>query len=149
MYVCACVCSYNTTLYILFVGTWCHDYLRGIRCLQRKKCHRNGGDVNLSIILFSDYVFGIRLVNNLDNKVLITFNARNDHDRQKFVEDLKEAVMEVRLKHTMQNKWGKVIITVLNLVSGLVTAYVLTLTQPNFRAICLHTLMIKVSLYLN
>ena len=28
--------------------------------------------------------------------MLITFNARNDHDRQKFVEDLKEAILEVR-----------------------------------------------------
>ena len=43
----------------------------------------------------SDYAFGVRLVNNLDGKVHITFNARNDHDRQKFVEDLKEAILEV------------------------------------------------------
>ena len=43
----------------------------------------------------SDYLFGVRLVNNLDNKVLITFNSRNDHDRQKFVDDLKEAILEV------------------------------------------------------
>lgn len=46
--------------------------------------------------LFADYQFGIRLTNNLDGKILITFNARNDHDRQKFVDDLKEAILEVR-----------------------------------------------------
>lgn len=38
------------------------------------------------------YQYGIRLSSN--GKVLITFNARNDHDRQKFVEDLKEAILE-------------------------------------------------------
>jgi hypothetical protein len=47
------------------------------------------------VIWFPDYAFGVRLVNNLDGKVHITFNARNDHDRQKFVEDLKEAILEV------------------------------------------------------
>ncbi|XP_014777490.2 IQ motif and SEC7 domain-containing protein 1 isoform X2 [Octopus bimaculoides] len=40
----------------------------------------------------SHYQYGIRLSSN--GKVLITFNARNDHDRQKFVEDLKEAILE-------------------------------------------------------
>ncbi|XP_074646993.1 IQ motif and SEC7 domain-containing protein 1-like [Tubulanus polymorphus] len=41
------------------------------------------------------YQYGIRLTNNLDGKVLITFNARNEHDRSKFVEDLKECIMEM------------------------------------------------------
>ncbi|XP_055883213.1 IQ motif and SEC7 domain-containing protein 1-like isoform X4 [Biomphalaria glabrata] len=40
------------------------------------------------------YQFGIQLTNNIDGKPLITFNARNDHDRQKFVEDLKESILE-------------------------------------------------------
>ncbi|CAG2222537.1 IQSEC [Mytilus edulis] len=40
------------------------------------------------------YQFGVRLTNGLDGKTLITFNARNDHDRQKFVGDLKEAIAE-------------------------------------------------------
>lgn len=43
----------------------------------------------------TDYHYGIRLNSTMDGKVLITFNARNDHDRQKFVEDLKEAILEV------------------------------------------------------
>lgn len=43
----------------------------------------------------SDYKFGIRLVT--DSKVLIMLNARNDDDRTKFVEDLREAILEVGL----------------------------------------------------
>ncbi|ESP04558.1 hypothetical protein LOTGIDRAFT_81977, partial [Lottia gigantea] len=51
----------------------------------------------MQVFLFetSHYQFGIQLTNNLDGKVLMTFNARNDHDRQKFVEDLKESILEV------------------------------------------------------
>jgi IQ motif/SEC7 domain-containing protein len=45
--------------------------------------------------MFSDYQHGIRLGTNIDGKVLITFNARNEHDRSKFVEDLKEAILEM------------------------------------------------------
>lgn len=43
----------------------------------------------------SHYQFGIRLCSNIDNKILITFNARNEHDRTRFVEDLKEAILEI------------------------------------------------------
>lgn len=50
----------------------------------------------MSLSSFIDYQFGVRLTNNIDGKILITFNARNDHDRQKFVDDLKEAILEVR-----------------------------------------------------
>lgn len=44
-----------------------------------------------------DYQYGIRLVRKPDvNQTnLITFNARNEHDRTKFCEDLKEAIMEM------------------------------------------------------
>ena len=45
----------------------------------------------------TDYQYGVRLVSGVNNKVLITLNARNDHDRQKFVEDLREAILEVIL----------------------------------------------------
>ncbi|XP_060083315.1 IQ motif and SEC7 domain-containing protein 2-like isoform X2 [Ylistrum balloti] len=50
----------------------------------------------MQVFLFetAHYQYGVRLNNSLDGKVLITFNARNDHDRQKFVEDLKEAILE-------------------------------------------------------
>jgi len=51
----------------------------------------------MQVYLFetSHYKHGIRLTTNIDGKVLITFNARNEHDRSKFVEDLKEAILEM------------------------------------------------------
>lgn len=48
-----------------------------------------------SSIVFSDYQYGIQLTQRVDNQVLITFNARNDHDRTKFVEDIRESIMEM------------------------------------------------------
>lgn len=45
--------------------------------------------------IFTDYPFGIRLSQRVDGKVLVTFNARNEHDRCKFAEDLKESVSEM------------------------------------------------------
>ncbi|KAJ3639806.1 hypothetical protein Zmor_003142 [Zophobas morio] len=41
------------------------------------------------------YPYGIRLSQKVDGKILVTFNARNEHDRCKFAEDLKEAVSEM------------------------------------------------------
>lgn len=46
-------------------------------------------------ISISDYQFGIKLTQRLDNRLLITFNARNDHDRCKFVEDIRETICEM------------------------------------------------------
>ena len=46
-----------------------------------------------SIVL--DYPFGIRLSQRVDGRTLIMFNARNDHDRAKFCEDLREAILEM------------------------------------------------------
>lgn len=57
-------------------------------------------------ILIVDYQFGVRLANGLDGKTHITFNARNDHDRQKFVEDLKEAISEVIISY---ENWLRII----------------------------------------
>ncbi|KAH9495295.1 IQ motif and S7 domain-containing protein 1 [Bulinus truncatus] len=50
----------------------------------------------MQVYLFetTHYQFGIQLTSSIDGKPLITFNARNDHDRQKFVEDLKESILE-------------------------------------------------------
>lgn len=42
-----------------------------------------------------DYPFGIRLSQRLDSRVLVMFNARNEHDRCKFAEDLRESVCEM------------------------------------------------------
>ena len=44
----------------------------------------------------ADYKYGVRLTTNTNGKVLVTFNARNEHDRSKFVDDLKEAILEVQ-----------------------------------------------------
>lgn len=44
--------------------------------------------------LFTDYPHCIRLSQKVDNKVLITFNARNEHDRIKFAQDLEESITE-------------------------------------------------------
>lgn len=41
------------------------------------------------------YPYGIRLSQRVDGKVLVTFNARNEHDRCKFAEDLRESVCEM------------------------------------------------------
>lgn len=41
------------------------------------------------------YSFGIQLSQKVDQKILVTFNARNEHDRCKFAEDLKEAISEM------------------------------------------------------
>lgn len=47
------------------------------------------------IFSIPDYPYGIKLSQRVDQKVLVTFNARNEHDRCKFAEDLKEAVSEM------------------------------------------------------
>ncbi|ESO10251.1 hypothetical protein HELRODRAFT_109524 [Helobdella robusta] len=41
------------------------------------------------------YKFGIQLKNGNNGKAGIMLNARNEHDRTKFVEDLKEAILEM------------------------------------------------------
>lgn len=42
-----------------------------------------------------DYPFGIRISRRVDGRRLATFNARNEHDRCKFAEDLRESVAEM------------------------------------------------------
>lgn len=46
-------------------------------------------------ISFADYPFCIRLSQKVDGKALVTFNARNEHDRCKFAEDLRESISEM------------------------------------------------------
>lgn len=41
------------------------------------------------------YPQGIQLAQKVDGKIVIVFNARNEHDRTKFVEDLKESILEM------------------------------------------------------
>ena len=42
-----------------------------------------------------NYSFCIRLSQKVDGKVLATFNARNEHDRCKFADDLRESIAEM------------------------------------------------------
>ncbi|XP_076333706.1 IQ motif and SEC7 domain-containing protein 1-like isoform X6 [Tachypleus tridentatus] len=51
--------------------------------------------INVTLFEAPYYPHGIRLTQRVDNKVLITFNARNEHDRTKFVDDLKESILEM------------------------------------------------------
>ncbi|CAF1183675.1 unnamed protein product [Adineta ricciae] len=63
---------------------------------QFRQAFRLSG-MNLYLFETTYYQYGIRLVRKPDvNQTnLITFNARNEHDRSKFCEDLKEAIMEM------------------------------------------------------
>ena len=49
----------------------------------------------VSLFENSFYSHGITLTQRWDRKVVITLNARNDHDRSKFVEDLRESIAEM------------------------------------------------------
>ncbi|XP_076363692.1 IQ motif and SEC7 domain-containing protein 1-like isoform X2 [Tachypleus tridentatus] len=50
----------------------------------------------LTVTVFetSYYPWGIQLCRRADSKELITLNARIGHDHSKFVEDLKESILE-------------------------------------------------------
>nr|CAB3256786.1 IQ motif and SEC7 domain-containing protein 2 [Phallusia mammillata] len=58
--------------------------------------------MNVLVFETTYYPNGIRLINSLDNKVLITFNAPNEHDRNKFVSDLQESIAEVQQMETLR-----------------------------------------------
>ncbi|KAK9751782.1 Sec7 domain [Popillia japonica] len=51
--------------------------------------------MNVQLFEAPHYPFGIRLSQRVDAKPMITFNARNEHDRVKFAEDLKESIYEM------------------------------------------------------
>ena len=44
---------------------------------------------------FADYPYLLEIRQRVDNKVLATLNARNEHDRTKFCEDLRESILEM------------------------------------------------------
>ncbi|XP_015188681.1 PREDICTED: IQ motif and SEC7 domain-containing protein 1 isoform X5 [Polistes dominula] len=48
------------------------------------------------------YPYVIRLSQRVDSKILVTFNARNEHDRCKFVEDLRESISEMDEMETLR-----------------------------------------------
>lgn len=54
--------------------------------------------------------FGIKILRRLDEEVVVTFNARNAHDRNRFVMDLKESIeemilMDSSLNYLKNNNW--------------------------------------------
>lgn len=49
----------------------------------------------VTLVDVPNYPFCIQLSQKVDGKNLITFNARNEHDRCKFAEDLKESISEM------------------------------------------------------
>lgn len=51
--------------------------------------------LQVSVFEVAHYPHGIRLAQKVDGKIAIVFNARNEHDRTKFVEDLKESILEM------------------------------------------------------
>ncbi|XP_039260714.1 uncharacterized protein LOC120336967 [Styela clava] len=85
-----------------------NDLLLITKVLQRKKNSSTYGFKlslplqGMNVLLFETtyYLFGIRLINTMDNKVLVTFNAPNEDDRNKFVTDLKESINEVQQMET-------------------------------------------------
>ena len=48
------------------------------------------------------YAFGIQVVQKWDRKVVLMLNARNEHDRSKFVEDLRESIAEMDEMETLR-----------------------------------------------
>lgn len=57
---------------------------------------------HVSLLVRADYPYGIRLSQRVDARALIMFNARNDHDRAKFCEDLREAILEMDEMETLR-----------------------------------------------
>ena len=49
----------------------------------------------MTIYSFADYQHLIEIRQRVDSKLLMAFNARNEHDRTKFCEDLKESISEM------------------------------------------------------
>ena len=51
----------------------------------------------LQVLVFSTvyYPNGVRITRRVDNKLIACFNARNDLDQQRFVDDLQEAINEM------------------------------------------------------
>ena len=59
--------------------------------------------LNVSSFETQFYPYGIRVSQKWDrNKVVLTLNARNEHDRSKFVEDLKESIAEMDEMETLR-----------------------------------------------
>ncbi|XP_055614085.1 IQ motif and SEC7 domain-containing protein 3 isoform X2 [Uranotaenia lowii] len=56
----------------------------------------------VTLLDIPNYPYCIRLSQKVDGKVLVTFNARNEHDRCKFAEDLRESISEMDEMETLR-----------------------------------------------
>ncbi|CAF0954222.1 unnamed protein product [Adineta ricciae] len=79
---------FNDLLVISKLSGKKHQQFRQAYCLS---------GMNVYLFQTSYHQYGIRLVRKSDtNEInLIVFNARNEHDRSKFCDDLKEAILEM------------------------------------------------------
>lgn len=61
--------------------------------------------LGLSVKVFDSefHPYGIKIIRRLDNEVILTFNARSAHDRNRFVMDLKESIEEMHLTEASIN----------------------------------------------
>jgi len=51
--------------------------------------------MHLLACVLPGYKYGFHVTSSNNNKVLLTLNARSEHDRSRFVDDLKESILEV------------------------------------------------------
>ncbi len=81
----------------------------------------------VSLFENSFHSHGITLTQRWDKKVVITLNARNDHDRSKFVEDLRESIAEMdemealRIEAELEKQHATSRVTVSSTSTGTVT----------------------------
>ncbi len=78
----------------LLVMTKIHSRKKNTVTYAFRQSHLLAG---LLVTLFETpfYPFGIQLSQKWDRKVVLRLNARNEHDRSKFVEDLRESIAEM------------------------------------------------------
>lgn len=74
---------------------WLKDRSVHSDSLLKKKTWKLNVSQKWFSMFFLDYPHCIQLSQKVDNKVLITFNARNEHDRCKFAQDLEESISEM------------------------------------------------------
>ena len=72
-----------------------------------------------------------------DRKIVLTLNARNEHDRSKFVEDLRESVAEMDEMEALRLEAGNLIKTVLFVI--------LESILPNFVYQCSRFMLLSLS----
>lgn len=73
------------------------------------RCRMSFPLMGSDVTLFStqQHPNGLKLVNRLSQKTLVMLNARNEHDRDKFVEDLQESIREVRVVYVEKSELVK------------------------------------------